>query len=219
MSNEDGEQDSPVKGNLIVVSAPSGAGKSSLVQKVLGRIEGLRYSISWTTRPARGAEQQEIDYFFVSPEEFEAMREQDGFLEHAVVHGYLYGTPIRWVRKVLSRGEDVVLDIDVQGARQIRSRMPEAVTVFVLPPNRAELEARLRSRNQNNEDDLQRRLSNSRSEVLEFQDFRYMIVNEDLERASSALEAIIIAERHRSQRLQETARRIVDTFGGESAHA
>jgi guanylate kinase len=180
----------------------------------MDRVAGLLYSVSWTTRSARETEMHGLDYYFAPKEEFEAMRERDGFLEYAVVHGHLYGTPWPWVNEALGRGDDVILDIDVQGARQLRERMPEAVTVFILPPNFEVLESRLRSRNQNDAADLEQRLRNARSEVRQFENFDYLIINDDLERASQALEAIIVAERHRSRRLREVALSIIETFGG-----
>ncbi|HEU4386918.1 MAG TPA: guanylate kinase [Blastocatellia bacterium] len=207
------------KGNLIVVSAPSGAGKSSLVRNALARLDHLRYSISWTTRAPRGLEQEGQDYRFVSEDDFRRMRDQGGFLESAEVHGHLYGTPLGPIEEMLAAGEDMILDIDVQGATQIRKRLTSAVTVFVLPPARSVLEARLESRNQDAPAEIKRRLRNASSEVLQFETFDYVVINDDLGRASAALEAIIVAERHRASRMRDTALAIIGTFGGESLHA
>jgi guanylate kinase len=207
------------RGNLIVVSAPSGAGKSSLVARALDHVEHLRYSISCTTRKSRGQERHGVDYFYVTPEEFQAMCDRGELLEFAKVHEFMYGTPRRYIEQTLAEGVDIILDIDVQGARQIRGQMPEAVTVFILPPSREALESRLRGRNLNEPEDLERRLRNASSEVRLYEMFQYVIVNDDLERASATLEAIIIAERHRPARQREAARTIIDTFGGESIHA
>ena len=207
------------KGNLIVVSAPSGAGKSSLVKNVLARLDHLRYSISWTTRAPRGSEREDHDYHFASDGEFQRMQDQGGFLEYAEVHGHLYGTPMQALEEILATGDDVILDIDVQGATQIRKRLPSAVTVFVLPPTRRVLAARLESRNQDAPAEIERRLRNASSEVQQFETFNYVIINDDLGRASSALEAIIVAERHRATRVRDAALEIVSTFGGERLHA
>lgn len=206
-------------GNLIVVSAPSGAGKSSLVELALKRVDRLRYSISYTTRKARGAEQHGVNYYFVTEDEFVAMRDRGDFLETAKVHGAYYATPASLIKASLAGGEDVILDIDVQGARQIRALLPDAVTVFILPPSREALESRLRLRNLNEVEDLERRLRNAAVEVRLYEDFKYIIVNDSLERASAQLEAIIVAERQRSDRQHNTAKAIIATFGGESLHA
>jgi guanylate kinase len=204
------------RGNLVVVSAPSGAGKSSLVGRALKSVDRLGYSISYTTRNIRGSERDGQDYFFVTPEEFIDMRDRGEFLESAEVHGHLYGTRKYWLEQRLAEGFDVILDIDVQGAEQIRNRMPDAITVFVLPPSREVLESRLRLRNLNEQADLERRMKNAAAEVQLYDRFKYIIVNDSLERASSALEGIIISERHRSERQRNNARRIIETFGGES---
>lgn len=203
------------RGNLIVVSAPSGAGKSSLAQRALNRIEGLKFSISYTTREPRGPEKDGVDYHFVSEDEFRAMRDRSEFLESAEVHGYLYGTHRAAVDELLAQGLDVILDIDVQGAEQVRQRVPEAITVFILPPSREILEARLRSRNLNEPSDLERRLSNAADEVRLYEKFHYVIVNDDLDRALASLEAIITAERCRLLRQVTYVESILNTFGGD----
>ena len=214
MSNE-----AQPRGNLIVVSAPSGAGKSSLVEAALKRVDRLKYSISYTTRKARGSERDRVEYYFVANEEFLAMRDRGEFLESAEVHGYLYGTQRTTVERILSGGSDVILDIDVQGARQIVEQMPDAVTVFVLPPSREILESRLRMRNLNDPEDLGRRLKNASGEVLSYKSFKYVIVNDDLERATDKLEAVIIAERHLLGRQQQLVKPIIDSFGGDGFYA
>lgn len=207
------------RGNLIVVSAPSGAGKSSLAEGVLKRVEDLRFSISYTTREPRGAEKHGVDYYFVSEDEFRAMRERGEFLECANVHGHLYGTHRYQVEEILSAGFDVMLDIDVQGAEQVHRHMAEAILVFILPPSREALEARLRTRNLNEPADIERRLRNAAIEVQLYERFHYVIVNDDLDRALAELEAIIIAERCRPERLRNRIESIIATFGGESFHA
>jgi len=207
------------RGTLIVVSAPSGAGKSSLAERVLKRISDLRFSISYTTRAPRGTEQHGVDYYFVSEEEFSAMRERDEFLECAEVHGYLYGTNEKPIEELLSQGFDVMLDIDVQGAEQVRRRIPEAVLIFILPPSSEVLEARLRARNLNAPADIERRLRNAAIEVQLYERFDYAVLNDDLDRALDQLEAIIVAERCRPFRQRNRIESVITTFGGESFHA
>ena len=202
------------RGKLIVVSAPSGAGKSSLAGRVLKRVEGLHFSVSYTTREARGLERHGVDYFFVSEEEFLAMSERGEFLESAEVHGNLYGTHESTVEEMLSAGVDVMLDIDVQGAEQVRRRVPEAVLVFILPPSREVLEARLRARNLNESSDIERRLRNASIEVQLYHRFDYVVINEDLDRALAQLEAIILGERGRPERQRNRIESIIATFGG-----
>lgn len=206
------------RGNLIVVSAPSGAGKSSLAGRVLNRVQDLRFSISYTTREPRGDEQHAVDYYFVSEEEFLAMCERDEFLESAEVHGHLYGTHEQQVEEMLSQGFDVMLDIDVQGAEQVRRRVPEAILIFVLPPSREILEARLRARNLNEAADVERRLRNAGIEVQLYERFDYVVLNDDLDRALARLESIIVAERCRPERQRNRIESIITTFGGEPFH-
>lgn len=202
------------RGNLIVVSAPSGAGKSSLVKAVLSRVERLRYSVSCTTRPPRSYERDGSDYHFISEEEFHRMAEGGEFLEWASVHGHLYGTPRRFILESLEAGFDVILDIDVQGADQIRRHMPDAVTVFILPPSEQILKQRLMGRGSESAEAIRRRLGAASREVLRWPDFKYVIVNDQLERAVAALEAIIVAERCRPSRQIQKIKSIVETFGG-----
>jgi guanylate kinase len=204
------------RGTLIVVSAPSGAGKSSLAERVLKRVDDLRFSISYTTREPRGSEQDGVDYYFVSEDEFLAMRERDEFLECAEVHGCLYGTHEKLVEEHLSQGLDVVLDIDVQGAEQVRRGVPEAILIFILPPSCEVLEARLRARDLNAPDDIERRLRNAAIEVQLYERFDYVVLNDDLDRALAQLEAIIIAERCRPDRQRNRIESVIATFGGES---
>jgi guanylate kinase len=207
------------RGALIVVSAPSGAGKSTLVQHALERDPRLRFSVSYTTRRPRGSERDGVEYYFVSEEQFAAMRERGEFLESAQVHGFLYGTRKELIERTLDDGYDAILDIDVQGAAQIRRNMPRAVTVFVLPPSKQALQTRLESRNLNEAWDIERRIRNATQEVRLYQEFDYVIVNDELERATAALQAVIIAQRHRPGRQESAAQAIIDTFGGEPIHA
>lgn len=205
----------PERGTLIVVSAPSGAGKSSLVERAIGRLGRLRYSISYTTRQPRGQEQAGVDYVFVDEPTFMEMRERGEFIESACVHGYYYGTHRATIERMLGEGNDVIMDIDVQGAAQMRAAMPEAVTVFIMPPSKKVLEARLRRRNLNAPDDLARRLGNASAEVQLYECFDYVIINDDRDRAFGALKAIIVAEGRRPLRQRNKIQSILDTFGGE----
>lgn len=207
------------RGALIVVSAPSGAGKSSLAERLLKRVENLRFSISYTTREPRGAEQHGVDYYFVGEDEFDSMRERREFLECAEVHGHFYGSHEQLVEDMLAGGFDVMLDIDVQGAEQVRRRVPGAISIFILPPSREILEARLRARNLNEPADVERRLLNAGIEVQLYERFDYVVVNDDLDRALAQLEAIIIAERSRPERQRNRIESIITTFGGASLHA
>lgn len=204
------------EGRLIVVSGPSGAGKSSLVHKAMGRLDHLHFSISHTTRPARGTEQNGNEYYFVSREEFLEMREAGEFLESAEVYGHFYGTSRSQVEAATHQGLDVLLDIDVQGADQVRHKFPEAITVIVLPPSRAILEERLRARNLNRPEDLERRLMAAMAEVKRCREFDYLIINDNLERAASRLEAIITADRLRADRQTEAIETIISSFEGDS---
>ncbi len=207
------------RGSLIVVSAPSGAGKSSLAERLLKRAPDLRFSISYTTREPRGAEQHGIDYCFVSEDEFSKMRERDEFLECAEVHGHLYGTHQNPVEELRAQGLDVMLDIDVQGAEQVRRRVPEAILIFILPPSCEVLEARLRARNLNAPADIERRLRNAAIEVQLYERFDYVVLNDDLDRALDQLESIIIAERCRPDPQRNRIESVIATFGGNSFHA
>jgi len=206
-------------GNLIVVSAPSGAGKTSLVKAVLAEDPDLVLSISFTTRSPRPGENNGRDYHFVDPAAFEAMLERGEFLECAEVHGFLYGTHEKPVEELLSQGLDVMLDIDVQGAEEVRRRLPDAILVFIMPPSCEVLEARLRARNLNAPHDIERRLRNASIEVQLYERFDYVVLNEDIDRALAQLEAIITAERCRPDRQRNRIESVIDTFGGEPFHA
>lgn len=183
-------------GRLFILSAPSGAGKTTLLRAVLGRFSDLCYSISHTTRPPRPGEEHGVDYFFIDKETFEAGIKNGEWLEWAKVHGHLYGTSAAFIDETLGAGKDVLLDIDVQGAKNIRRRYPDCVTIFILPPSMEELERRLRKRGAASETDIQTRLKNAEWESAQKDFFRFQIVNDDLERAKEAL--ISLVERHRS---------------------
>jgi guanylate kinase len=179
------------KGKLFVLSGPSGAGKGTLRKKVFETVEDIRFSISCTTRPPRQGEKDGVDYRFISEEAFLTLLEEDRFLEYAKVHGHYYGTLRDDVERTLSSGIDMVLEIDVQGAFQVREKMPESILVFVSPPSLEELERRLRERGTESGENLRIRLRNARLEMLKSADYDYVIVNDDAERASNELKSII----------------------------
>ena len=194
-----GGQYEGVRGTLYIVSAPSGAGKTSLVRALLNEVEGVRVSVSYTTRPPRPGERDDIDYHFVDPAAFETMVRDERLLEHARVFDHCYGTARASVEAILARGEDVILEIDWQGAGQVRRLMPEAVSVFILPPSRAVLEARIRGRKQDSEQVIERRMQDAVSEMSHYAEYDFLLLNDDFERARGDFEAIIRARRLREQ--------------------
>ncbi len=202
------------RGNLIVVSGPSGAGKTTLATAAVAEVPGLAFSISYTTRRPRGGERNGVDYFFIDEAEFKRMIDNDEFLEWAVVYGNLYGTSRRQVEQALASGRDLVLDIDVQGARSVRRKAPEAILVFILPPSRELLRQRLMGRATDSPESIEKRLAAAREELLCYQEFDYLIFNRDLEEAKRELKSIIQAARCRRERREPLARDIIKSFGG-----
>jgi guanylate kinase len=190
-----------VPGSLYIVAAPSGAGKSTLVNALLKRENGIKLSISYTSRGPRPGEKDGVHYHFVSSDTFMEMVERGEFFEYAIVHGDLKGTARTAVEQQLANGIDVLLEIDYQGARLVRHLMPDAISIFILPPSREELERRLRSRAQDSEEVIRRRLTGSRAEISHAHEFDYIIVNENFERALDDLTTIVHASRLR-QRVQ-----------------
>ena len=184
---------------LFIVSAPSGSGKSTLVNEVRKSVPNLDFSISYTTRQPRGSEQNGREYYFVSRQEFERMIAQEEFLEHAEVFGNYYGTARRFLREAGTRDHDLLLDIDVQGAAQVKLRVPDAVSIFILPPSKIELEKRLHRRSQAEgnvqEDVIQRRLKTATHEIENYPKYDYILVNDRLEESIDQLEAILLSER------------------------
>lgn len=199
-------------GNLIIVSAPSGAGKTTLVAGALGLDNRARPSISFTSRRPRAGEKQGVHYHFVSRAEFEAMIANGDFLEWAEVHGNLYGTSRRAVEEVRSSGSDVILTIDIQGAAQARQLFPDAVSVFIMPPSLDALAERLESRGTDTAHDRRLRLESALHEMEQYVNFDYVVINDDLNRAINELGAIITAERCRTGRRGEIGARILQTF-------
>ncbi len=182
-------------GTLFVVAAPSGAGKSTLVNALLAREPGISLSISHTTRAPRSNESEGSHYHFVTREQFDAMIAADQFFEYAVVHGDMKGTSMTAVAPMLKDGRDVLLEIDWQGARQVRKKVPDCQTIFILPPSRAELERRLRSRASDSEEAIARRLHDSRGEISHAHEFDFIVVNDDFDRTLDEMQAIVHAVR------------------------
>ena len=200
------------RGLLFIVSAPSGAGKTTLVERVADVTPHLKISRSYTSRAARQGETDGVDYNFVTRSRFEEMVAAGEFLEWADVFGNLYGTSAKDTEALLATGEDVVLVIDVQGARQVRSRGVEAMTVFVMPPSYDILERRLRGRSKDSEDAVQRRLQVARAEVDAFKEYDFVVINDDVASAVDSLRAIVVAERLKLKRMEKTAETIRKTF-------
>jgi guanylate kinase len=205
------------RGLLFIVSAPSGAGKTTLVERLVEHTPSLKMSRSYTSRAAREGETDGVDYNFVTRPTFEAMAAAGEFLEWAEVFGNLYGTGASDTEIVLASGHDVVLVIDVQGARKMRARGIETTTVFVMPPSMAVLEQRLRGRSKDSETEIQRRLQVARDEVAAFAEYDFVVVNDELTSAVDRLRSIVVAERSRLDRMQPSAERIVSSFS-KGAH-
>ena len=198
---------------VFIVSAPSGSGKSTLVRRVMELDRGrLVFSVSWTTRPRRGNECDGHDYHYVSRQEFEEAIRRDEFLEWADVFGNYYGTHRSVLDRAAAEGKDLVLDIDVQGERQLRSRLPDAVSVFILAPSRKALEQRLRTRSEDSEEVIARRLMGAVREIRDSDRYDYVVVNDDVDRATDVLWSIVKAERARRKRMEGDVRRILETF-------
>jgi guanylate kinase len=202
MSNE-------LKGLLVVISAPSGTGKTTLTHMLLKEFPNMEFSVSYTTRPPRPGEVNGKDYFFVDRETFERMIEEGDFLEWAEVYGNLYGTSKSQVLKALNEGKDIILDIDTQGALQVKKNFPEAVLIFVLPPSLSELERRLRRRGTDDEETIERRLKVAREEIRRAPLYDYIVVNDVLEVAFENLKSIIRAEKCKTERLAEQFEKVV----------
>jgi len=222
-------------GTVFIVSAPSGSGKTTLTNRLLSLVPGLQFSISYTTREPRGSEENGREYFFIGREQFQQMIVDGEFLEYAEVFGNYYGTARRFLEQATAQGKDLLLDIDVQGAKQVKDRMPEAVSIFILPPSRNELELRLRSRskaeNVTSQEVIRRRLEEAAREIEKYPNYDYILVNDRLEESIDLLQAIVLAERSKRshipldrevltransclrQQVQERAKRIFESFG------
>jgi guanylate kinase len=199
---------------VMIVSGPSGSGKSTLVEKIL-ELPGTMLSVSCTTRAPRKTESDGKWYNFVSEAEFQQMVETGQFLEYAQVFGKnWYGTPKKWLEAARQQGLDLVLEIDVQGALQVRRKLPGSVAVFVLPPSRQDLEKRIRARGQDSEDEIERRLDRAREEMLSYSSYDFAVINDNLERAGREIQAIALGSRCRVTRREERIREILKSFGG-----
>jgi len=199
---------------VLIVSGPSGSGKSTLVEKIL-EVPGTLLSVSCTTRSPRKTESDGKWYNFVTEGEFQQMVERGEFLEYAQVFGKnWYGTPRKWLEEAQAKKKDLVLEIDVQGALQVKRKLPGAVAVFVLPPSRAELERRIRARGQDSEDEIQRRLERARQEMLNYSSYDFAIINDDVQRAGREVQAIALGSRCRVAPNEERIREILKSFGG-----
>lgn len=202
----------PQKPLVFIISAPSGSGKSTLTNEILKLVPNLVFSISYTTRALRGSEQDGKQYHFVTIEVFERMVRAEEFLEHANVYGKCYGTSRRYLREAGQSGNDLLLDIDVQGAAQIKRNLTDTISIFVLPPDRQTLEWRLRNRRENSEEQIQRRLETAKREIEEYDKYDYVLINDQLEKSIERLEAIVLSERLRRQEraLSEEEKSIVE---------
>jgi guanylate kinase len=200
---------------ILIVSGPSGSGKSTLVQRIL-ELPGTMPSVSCTTRTRRGTESSGKCYDFVTETEFKAMVVRGEFLEYAQVFGkYSYGTPKKWLEESRRTGLDLVLEIDVQGARQVKEKLPESVAIFILPPSRDELERRLRSRGQDADEEIQRRLAKAHDEIVASEKFYdFCLFNDDVERAGKEAQAIVVALRCSSVRRRDRVKKVLASFGG-----
>jgi len=197
---------------VFIISAPSGSGKSTLVHRLMHTVPELTFSISYTTRPPRPAETNGVDYYFISRQEFEVRLHGGEFLEHAEVFGNYYGTHRGTLEDAEKEGRDLVLDIDVQGARQLKVAIPEAISIFVLPPSREVLEQRLRSRSQDSEEVIQRRLLGAAEEVRNYSQYDYVLINREIEQSVASLANIVKAQRLRKAAVEEEVRPILESF-------
>jgi guanylate kinase len=201
---------------LFVISGPSGCGKSTLIKKARRSLGDLEFSVSHTTRPPRPSEKDGVDYYFVPEKTFERMVRDKRFIEWARVHGHLYGTSRAEIERK-GRRRDVVLDIDVQGARQVSSRLPGAVFVFIMPPVAGELRRRLRRRGEDGPEDVERRLRNARAEIKAYDEFDFVVVNDDLDRAAADLKAVIVASRHKAGAMAGALKPVLRSFAAPAS--
>jgi guanylate kinase len=199
-------------GTVFIISAPSGSGKSTLVNRLMNEVDKLRFSVSYTTRQARGQEKDGESYYFVTRAEFEARLERNEFLEHAQVFGNYYGTHQSQREIAFAAGCDLVLDIDVQGARQLKSKVPDAVTIFILPPSRQILEQRLRARGEDSEEVVMRRLKEAADEIRNYHLYDYVLVNREVDESAKTLCSIVRAERVRRSRVEREIKPILETL-------
>lgn len=200
------------RGNLFVISAPSGSGKTTLVRRLIATLDDVWFSISFTTRPVRGSERDGVDYHFISEREFRSKIENGELLEWAEVHGNLYGTSRAETERVRTAGKDILLDVDVQGATQVRQSEPDAVTVFVMPPSFRVLEERLRGRRQDSAEVIEERLREARREIHYYEDYDYVLINDSVDKTLELFKAIVLAERTRPNLLADRIGPIIESF-------
>src|SRR3989440_4273307 len=213
IKTESSPRSSTGRGMLIVVSSPSGGGKGTLIDRVLKTVPGVSYSVSYTTRAPRGSEENGREYFFVDEPAFREMIERGEFLEWANVYGHLYGTSSAQVERERAAGRDLILEIDVQGAESIRHKVADSVSIFILPPSFELLRERLVTRGTDAAADLERRLKGASGEVAQYENFDYVILNDDINRASQQLASVIYAERARRERQELSLRDALGDFG------
>jgi guanylate kinase len=199
-------------GNVFVLSAPSGTGKSTLARRLVKEVDGLDFSISFTTRAPRAGEEHGKDYFFVDHATFDEMIRTGGLVEWVEVYGHKYGTGKDWINSQLASGRDVLLDIETQGARNVHEAIPDAVMIFLIPPSAEELSNRLRRRGRDPEAEIQVRLDHAKHELSQFPSYDYLVVNDTLDRAYRELESVILATRLKRERMGATAERILEGF-------
>jgi guanylate kinase len=204
--------DAPAPGAVLVVSAPSGAGKTTLCKRLLDEVSGLRFSVSFTTRAPRPGEREGVDYHFVGRDEFERRRQNGEFVEWAVVDGECYGTSARAVKEATGSGQDVLLDIDSQGAESVRRLIPDAVLIFIMPPGKEALRKRLMKRGTDTPETMARRLSLARGEIVKAPLYDYVIINDDLEEAYDRLRSLVVASRCRRERQMARIKEITAGF-------
>lgn len=199
-------------GNIFVLSAPSGTGKSTLAKRLVREVPGLIFSISFTTRKPREGEVDGQDYFFVDGATFDKMVAEDGFVEWVHVYGNRYGTGRAWIQEKVDAGKDILLDIETIGAHNIHEAIPDAISIFLLPPGAQELSHRLRGRGKDSEEQISQRLRYARHEMEHYDEYDYLVVNDDLELAYRKMESVILACRCARERMTPTAERILETF-------
>jgi len=198
--------------SVYIISAPSGSGKSTLVTRLLRQVTRLHFSISYTTRPLRGNERDGHDYYFIARQEFEKRIKNNEFLEHAQVFDNYYGTHVSELDRAEAEGNDLVLDIDVQGARQLKERIPAAVSIFILPPSREILEKRLRDRGEDSEPVIRRRLHDAAEEIRNYSNYDYVLVNREVDSSVEALVSIVRSVRSRRDRMEKEITPILESF-------
>ncbi len=203
-----------MRGNLYIVSAPSGSGKTTLLQHLVAKFDHLLFSTSYTTRAPRGHEEDGIEYFFVDRHEFRGMVDRQELLESAEYHGNLYGTSRRFVEESIASGKAVILDIDVQGAQQVKGQIEGAVTIFLMPPSFDELERRLKERRLEDDETIRRRLAIAQKEILSYNDYDYVVINDKLDESIGLLETIVCSGSPRPTYQEERIREIIASFGG-----